>query len=56
MGSAGGGYASGSTGAGHDQYETTFGWRVDVEAAAAYILGPFLAILLLILEVKNDYV
>lgn len=41
---------------GHDAYETAFGWRVDMEAAAAYIAGPILAILLLIMETKNDYV
>jgi len=29
---------------------------VDFEAAAAYAAGPLLAILLLILETKNDYV
>jgi hypothetical protein len=45
-----------SGGAGHDAYETTLGGRVDLEAAAAYITGPVLAILLLILETKNDYV
>lgn len=47
--------ASGSTGVGADSYETTFGWRVDFEAAAAYAAGPFLAILLLVLETRNDY-
>lgn len=47
---AGGSYS------GHDAYETAFGWRVDLEGAAAYIAGPVLAILLLILETRNDYV
>lgn len=46
--------AGGSSG--HDAYETAFGWRVDMEAAAAYITGPILAILLLVMETKNDYV
>ena len=54
-GGAGVGSASGS-GVAYDQYETVFGWRVDIEAAAAYLLGPFLAICLLVLETKNDYV
>lgn len=40
----------------HDAYDTTYGWRIDIEAAAAYIAGPILAIVLLILETKNDYV
>lgn len=47
---AGGGYSN------HDAYETAFGWRVDIEAAAAYLAGPILAILLLVVETKNDYV
>ena len=42
--------------AGHDAYETTYGWRVDIEAGAAYVLGPVLGIILLMLEHKNDYV
>lgn len=50
------GSTGGSSGVGPDSYETTFGWRVDLEAAAAYAAGPLLAILLLILETKNDYV
>ncbi|PVG03366.1 hypothetical protein CPB86DRAFT_695809 [Serendipita vermifera] len=37
-------------------WETRFGWRVDVEAAFAYLLGPVSALLLLILETNNDYV
>lgn len=41
---------------GHNQYETSYGWRLDFEAAAAYVVGPILAILLLILETRNDYV
>lgn len=42
--------------AGHDAYETTYGWRVDIEAGVAYVLGPVLGIVLLMLEHKNDYV
>lgn len=48
--------SGGAVGLGADSYETTFGWRVDFEAAAAYAAGPFLAIVLLALETKNDYV
>jgi hypothetical protein len=40
----------------HNEYETCYGLRIDLEAAAAYFLGPILAILLLIIETKNDYV
>lgn len=47
---AGGNYS------GHDAYETAYGWRVDIEAAATYIAGPILAIILLIVETKNDFV
>lgn len=47
---------AGGSHSGHDSYETTYGWRVDREAAAAYIMGPILAILLLVVETKNDYV
>jgi len=43
-------------GAGLNEWETRFGWRVDFEAALAYLLGPISALLLLILETKNDYV
>lgn len=46
----------GGGGSSHDMWETATGARVDVEAAAAYALGPLLAIVLLILETKNDYV
>jgi hypothetical protein len=37
-------------------WETRFGWRVDVEAAVAYLFGPISALALLILETNNDYV
>ncbi|KAJ1311908.1 hypothetical protein OPQ81_010368 [Rhizoctonia solani] len=50
-------------GAGHvedqmgvNEWETRFGWRVDVEAAVAYLGGPVTALLLLILETSNDFV
>ncbi|CAE6514638.1 hypothetical protein RSOLAG22IIIB_09776 [Rhizoctonia solani] len=50
-------------GAGHvedqmgvNEWETRFGWRVDVEAAVAYLGGPITALLLLILETSNDFV
>lgn len=49
-------HTTGATSSNHDAYETVFGWRVDVEAAAAYIAGPLLAIILLIIETRNDYV
>ncbi|KAF4572902.1 hypothetical protein EYR36_007412 [Pleurotus pulmonarius] len=39
-----------------NQWETTYGLRVDVLAAVAYLLGPFSALVLLILETQNDYV
>ncbi|KIM34084.1 hypothetical protein M408DRAFT_90267 [Serendipita vermifera MAFF 305830] len=37
-------------------WDTRFGWRVDVEAAVAYLFGPVSALALLILETSNDYV
>ncbi|EKM61035.1 uncharacterized protein PHACADRAFT_247354 [Phanerochaete carnosa HHB-10118-sp] len=37
-------------------WETRFGMRVDILAAAAYILGPVSALLILVLETHNDYV
>ncbi|VDB99609.1 unnamed protein product [Peniophora sp. CBMAI 1063] len=37
-------------------WETRFGYRVDVLAAFAYVLGPVSAFLLLIFETSNDYV
>ncbi|CAE7229635.1 unnamed protein product [Rhizoctonia solani] len=50
-------------GAGHvedqmgvNEWETRFGWRADIEAAAAYLGGPITALLLLILETSNDFV
>ncbi|KAI0033168.1 hypothetical protein K488DRAFT_85171 [Vararia minispora EC-137] len=36
-------------------WETRFGYRVDVLAAFAYVLGPISAFLLLALETHNDY-
>jgi len=39
-----------------NEWETRFGWRVDFEAALAYLLGPISALLVLILETKNDYI
>ena len=50
------GFATTSGSASADLFDTSYGWRVDLEAAAAYVLGPVLAIVLLIIEVKNDYV
>ncbi|KAI0078886.1 hypothetical protein K474DRAFT_1593117, partial [Panus rudis PR-1116 ss-1] len=41
---------------GASAWETRYGTRVDVLAASAYLLGPFSALLLLILETHNDYV
>ncbi|KIY52744.1 hypothetical protein FISHEDRAFT_63695 [Fistulina hepatica ATCC 64428] len=37
-------------------WETQYGWRVDVLAGVAYLFGPISALLLLILETKNDFV
>ncbi|BEI86792.1 hypothetical protein CcaverHIS002_0701380 [Cutaneotrichosporon cavernicola] len=37
-------------------WESRFGWRIDMMAAAAYLGGPLSALLLLILETQNDYV
>lgn len=38
---SGGGEEGGQEGAGTvNEWETRFGWRVDVEAALAYVLGP----------------
>ncbi|KAF8973938.1 hypothetical protein BDZ97DRAFT_1751875 [Flammula alnicola] len=39
-----------------NQWETTYGWRVDILALCAYLLGPVSALALLILETQNDYV
>ncbi|KDR85003.1 hypothetical protein GALMADRAFT_233553 [Galerina marginata CBS 339.88] len=39
-----------------NKWETRCGWRVDILAAGAYILGPVSALALLILETQNDYV
>ncbi|KAF8445950.1 hypothetical protein L210DRAFT_993118 [Boletus edulis BED1] len=40
----------------HNDWETTYGLRVDVLAAFAYVLGPISAFVLLVLETHNDYV
>lgn len=37
-------------------WETRFSWRVDMCAAATYILGPITALLFLILETSNDFI
>ncbi|ORY35553.1 hypothetical protein BCR39DRAFT_19764 [Naematelia encephala] len=37
-------------------WESRFGWRVDVMAAASYLGGPVTALFFLILEIQNDYV
>ncbi|KZS92968.1 hypothetical protein SISNIDRAFT_454916 [Sistotremastrum niveocremeum HHB9708] len=39
-----------------NQWETRFGWRVDVLAAVAYLGGPITALALLIFETTNDFV
>ncbi|GLB36165.1 hypothetical protein LshimejAT787_0304530 [Lyophyllum shimeji] len=39
-----------------NRWETRYGWRVDILAAAAYLLGPISALALLILETQNDFV
>ncbi|KAF9785863.1 hypothetical protein BJ322DRAFT_1107750 [Thelephora terrestris] len=39
-----------------NQWESKLGLRIDVMAALAYVLGPISALLLLILETRNDYV
>ncbi|ESK88889.1 hypothetical protein Moror_13251 [Moniliophthora roreri MCA 2997] len=39
-----------------NQWETRFGFRVDLMAASAYIFGPLSALLVLILETQNDFV
>ncbi|KAG2061853.1 hypothetical protein BDR06DRAFT_945895 [Suillus hirtellus] len=39
-----------------NQWETSYGMRVDVLSAFAYILGPISALILLVLETHNDYV
>ncbi|KAG9075535.1 hypothetical protein FS749_012780 [Ceratobasidium sp. UAMH 11750] len=41
---------------GVNEWETRFGWRVDVEAAVTYLGGPVTALILLILETTNDFV
>ncbi|KAJ6519832.1 hypothetical protein C8R45DRAFT_1085777 [Mycena sanguinolenta] len=39
-----------------NQWETRHGLRVDLLAAAAYLLGPISALALLIIETHNDYI
>ncbi|KAG8933062.1 hypothetical protein FRC03_001168 [Tulasnella sp. 419] len=39
-----------------NEWETRFGWRVDVVAAASYLLGPITALAFLILETHSDYI
>ncbi|KAF8560366.1 hypothetical protein OG21DRAFT_59062 [Imleria badia] len=39
-----------------NEWETTYGLRVDVLAAFAYLLGPISALVLLVSETHNDYV
>ncbi|KAF9569603.1 hypothetical protein CPC08DRAFT_652388 [Agrocybe pediades] len=43
-------------GTAQSQWETRYGWRVDILAAAAYVLGPFSALLILTIETHNDFV
>lgn len=73
----GGGGAEAGPESAINEWETRFGWRVDIEAAATYIFGPIsgelyclahlemtytepelcvLALLILILETKNDFI
>lgn len=52
----GGGYGGEAQEAPVNEWETRFGWRVDVTAAAAYILGPITALVFLILETQSDYI
>ncbi|KAL7415708.1 hypothetical protein BDY24DRAFT_381948 [Mrakia frigida] len=52
----GGGANAAEQGGTANSWETRFGWRVDFEAAGAYVLGPLSALVLLILETTNDYV
>ncbi|CAD6581390.1 MAG: hypothetical protein TREMPRED_003000 [Tremellales sp. Tagirdzhanova-0007] len=37
-------------------WESRFGWRVDLMAAASYLGGPVTALFFLIIETQNDYV
>ncbi|RSH88733.1 hypothetical protein EHS25_002961 [Saitozyma podzolica] len=55
----GGGSAGQANGNGDERanaWESRFGWRVDLMAAAAYLGGPVTALFFLILETQNDYV
>jgi len=55
--SASGGLGAVEEAEGHEnQWETRYGLRVDVMAACAYLLGPASALLLLIVETRNDFV
>ncbi|KAB5591534.1 hypothetical protein CTheo_5041 [Ceratobasidium theobromae] len=54
--SMGGGIGQAEEQMGINEWETRFGWRVDMEAAVAYLGGPVTALLLLILETSNDFV
>ncbi|KAF5370215.1 hypothetical protein D9615_010066 [Tricholomella constricta] len=53
---AGGGGSAEISEAQTNQWETRYGMRVDILAAAAYLLGPITALGLLILETQNDFV
>ncbi|KAG9058339.1 hypothetical protein FS842_010065 [Serendipita sp. 407] len=55
-GFGGGGGAQDEERGPNNLWETRFGWRVDIEAAFAYLFGPVSALALLILETNNDYV
>ncbi|KAG9127480.1 hypothetical protein FRC07_013158 [Ceratobasidium sp. 392] len=54
--SMGGGAGAVEEQMGVNEWETRFGWRVDIEAAVAYLGGPITALILLILETTNDFV
>ncbi|KAF8203646.1 hypothetical protein BJ912DRAFT_204939 [Pholiota molesta] len=49
-------FSSPQEGTNSNQWETRYGWRVDLLACSAYVLGPLSALTLLILETHNDYV
>ncbi|KAG8716593.1 hypothetical protein FRC09_015521 [Ceratobasidium sp. 395] len=54
--SMGGGAGAVEEQMGVNEWETRFGWRVDIEAAVAYLGGPITALILLIVETTNDFV
>ena len=54
--SIGGGAGAVEDQMGVNEWETRFGWRVDLEAPVAYLGGPITALILLILETSNDFV